>query len=105
MIILRKRVFWIIIQSLGENYSEILFLDALMALCLVLESSRFLWELRVGLVGFRRLGNVAILWMSSKSLSNDSSRFCSWVRWDWALIITIPSFVIRWSFRFNSRFL
>jgi hypothetical protein len=32
--------------------------NALVALCLVLESRRFRWELRVGFVGLRGLGRV-----------------------------------------------
>jgi hypothetical protein len=35
--------------------------NALVALCLVLESRRFRWELRVGFVGLRGLGKVVML--------------------------------------------
>lgn len=70
---------------------------------LALPSSRRFCEPRVGLVGRRAFCTLATLRINSARRSRASSRFCSWVRYCWALITTTPSPLMRWSFSASRR--
>ena len=63
-----------------ENYS----LDPRNAFrrpCFFLLSIRLFCELLVGFVALRFLRGMATLWMSTRSRSKASARFCSWLRY------------------------
>jgi len=90
-------------QARDSRYKSTLPRPALMLPRLLLDSSRRVFEPRVGLVGLRFFSTLVALWINSTRRSSASARFCSWVRYCWALMINTPSLVMRLSRSANSR--